>query len=99
MRAHFALFVALATASVAHATPLSYSLPTSGLYESFDQMGTGTRAPGQPNGAGWDSYWSLQLQGAAPTEQYTSLSLPVANPPIDAYHAGSAGRGGPARGR
>lgn len=93
MRAHFALFVALATASVAHATPLSlsYSLTTSGLYESFDQMGTGTRAPGQPNGAGWDSYWSLQLQGAAPTEQYTSLSLPVANPPIDAYNAGSTG--------
>jgi len=94
MRAHFAFLLALATATVADATPLalSYSLTVGGLYESFDQMGTGgTRAPGLPNGAGWDSFWSLQLQGATPTEQYASLGLPVANPPIDAYNAGSAG--------
>jgi hypothetical protein len=93
MRFVVPILVALAIAPVAGATPLavSYSLGGSGFFESFDQMGTGTQAPGQPNGAAWDSYWSLQLQGATPTEQYTSLSLPVASPLIDAYNAGSTG--------
>jgi len=87
------LLVLLATqASTALPLALSYSLPAGGLFESFDSIGSaGTRAPGQPNGAAWDSYWGLQLVGATPVEQYTSLSLPSANPPIDAYNGGSAG--------
>ncbi|RIL08102.1 MAG: hypothetical protein DCC71_00460 [Proteobacteria bacterium] len=70
---------------------LFYSVPaTGGLYESFDSMGpTGTRAPGQAVGP--DSYWSLDLQGATPREQYTSLALPSANPATDAYNGGAAG--------
>jgi hypothetical protein len=94
MRWTFALLLSFAVAPMASAAPLalSYSVTSGGLYESFDQMGTaGTRAPGQPNGANWDSFWSLQLGGAAPTEQYASVSVPVANPALDAYNAGSAG--------
>jgi PEP-CTERM motif len=94
MRGFWAFLLVFTSAAVADATPLamSYSVTNSGLFESFDQMGTtGTRAPGLPNGAAWDSFWSLTLQGATPVEQYTSLSLPVAIPPIDAYNAGSAG--------
>ncbi len=94
MRSTLALLLTLAIAPVASAAPLalSYSVTSGGLFESFDQMGpTGTRAPGQPSGALWNSYWSLQLQGATPTEQYDSLALPVANPAIDAFNGGSAG--------
>jgi hypothetical protein len=94
MRSTFALLLSLAIAPVASAAPLalSYSVTGSGLYESFDQMGpTGTRAPGQPSGVLWNSFWSLQLQGATPTERYDSLALPVANPAIDAFNGGSTG--------
>src|SRR5215471_10314379 len=94
MRSTIALLLSLAIAPIASAAPLalSYSVTSSGLYESFDQMGpAGTRAPGQPSGALWNSYWSLQLQGATPTEQYDSLALPVANPAIDAFNGGSTG--------
>lgn len=93
MRTLARLLLALAIAPAAHAAPLgiSYSLGSTGLYESFDQIGLGTNAPGQPNGAGWDSFWSLRLTGATPNEQYTSLALPSANPAIDAYNAGPVG--------
>lgn len=38
-----------------------------------------------------DSYWSLDLQGASPREQYTSLALPSATPTVDAYNGGAPG--------
>lgn len=94
MRSLVAALLLLA-APAASATPLAlaYSLPAGGgVLEDFDSMGaTGTRAPGQVNGAGWDSYWSLDLQGATPREQYASLGLPSANPAVDAYNGGAAG--------
>lgn len=95
MRSFVAATLLLFAAPVASATPLAlaYSVPGSGgVLEDFDSMGaTGTRAPGQVNGAGWDSYWSLDLQGATPREQYSSLGLPSANPAVDAYNGGAAG--------
>jgi hypothetical protein len=95
MRRLFALLLVAFAAPAASALPLvlSYSVPAAGgVFESFDSMGAaGTRAPGQANGAAWDSYWSLQLAGATPVEQYASLGLPSASPPIDAYNGGSAG--------
>jgi hypothetical protein len=89
---------ALLAAGAAQATPLSlaYSIGTgtAGALESFDGMGaTGTQAPGAPDGSGgWDSYWSLSLQGATPTEQFDSLGLPSALA-IDAYNGGAVGDG------
>jgi hypothetical protein len=94
MRTFLAFASTLLLAAAAGAAPLAltYSVGGDGIYESFDSMGpTGTRAPGAPNGAAWDSYWSVQLQGASPTEQYASLALPSANPAIDAYNGGAAG--------
>lgn len=95
MRSLLAAALLLFAAPIASATPLAlaYSVPGGGgVLESFDSMGaTGTRAPGQANGAGWDSWWSLDLQGATPRQQYDSLALPNANPAIDAYNGGSAG--------
>jgi hypothetical protein len=98
MRSAFATaLLALIAAGTASATPLalSYSVGSGGgaaAYETFDSMGAaGTNAPGQPNGAAWDSYWSLFLQGTAPNEQYTSLGLGSANPTVDAYNGGLAG--------
>jgi hypothetical protein len=95
---HAALTASAALLLLAHgasATPLalSYSIPAGGGFiETFDGMGpTGTRTPGVVNGAGWDSYWSLFLAGATPTEQYLSLGLGSANPAIDAYNGGAAG--------
>jgi hypothetical protein len=87
---------ALLVAGSASATPLSLSYSvgagTAGLYERFDGTGpTGTQAPGAPDGSGgWDSYWSLSLQGATPAEQYDSLGLPSALT-IDAYNGGALG--------
>jgi hypothetical protein len=98
MRLAFALALVLLTAArTASASPLalSYSVasgPAAGAWETFDGIGpTGTSAPGTPNGAAWDSYWSLVLQGAAPSERYTSLVLGSANPAINAYNGGLAG--------
>lgn len=95
MRSLWAAALLLFAAPTASATPLAlaYSVPGSGgVLESFDSMGaTGTNAPGQVNGAGWDSYWSVDLQGATPRQQYTSLALPNANPALDAYNGGAVG--------
>lgn len=93
MRSIIASIPMLLVAAQAAATPLAlfYSVTGSGLYESFDSIGTGTNAPGAPNGAAWDSYWSLLVQGASPTQQYTSLALPSATPAVDAYNAGPVG--------
>lgn len=59
MRSLAAIALLLLAAPIASATPLAlaYSVPgAGGVLESFDSMGpTGTRAPGQVNGAGWDS--------------------------------------------
>jgi hypothetical protein len=95
MRAVFAFTLLLVTAQAASSTPLAipYSVTAgSGVLENFNGIGaTGTRAPGVANGANWDSYWSLTLQGAAPNEQYTSLGLGGANPVTDAYNGGMPG--------
>ncbi|MCU0668853.1 MAG: hypothetical protein MUF70_05820 [Myxococcota bacterium] len=95
MRSLWVAALVLLAAPIASATPLAlaYSVPGSGgVLESFDSMGaTGTNAPGQVNGAGWDSYWSVDLQGATPRQQYTSLALPNANPALDAYNGGAVG--------
>jgi hypothetical protein len=88
------LLLALVSTS-ANALPLalSYSVPAGGgVLESFDSMGpTGTRAPGQANGAAWDSYWSVVVQGVTPSEQYAGLALGNASPAIDAYNGGAPG--------
>ena len=95
MRALFAFTLVLVTAQAASPSPLalSYTINAgSGVLETFDSMGpAGTLAPGVANGANWDSYWSLTLQGAAPNEQYNSLGLGSANPAIDAYNGGLPG--------
>lgn len=97
MRSAFVLvLLALTTVQAASATPLALSYAVgvggSGAWETFDGMGpTGTAAPGKANGAAWDSYWSLSLQGATPTQQYDSLALGSANPAIDAYNGGLPG--------
>lgn len=89
----------LLLASQAQAGPLAlaYSLAPGGVVaEDFDGMGaSGSLAPGEMRNAQkkkpqWDSYWSVMVTGAKPSEQYDALSLPGALDPAG-YNAGGAG--------
>lgn len=86
------LFLSVAGASHAAPLALAYSVGVgagAGALETFDGMGaTGTRAPGVQNGAQWDSYWAIALQGFA-TDRYDALLLPP-NTSNGAYNGGLA---------
>jgi hypothetical protein len=92
-------FLLAAPSAWANPLALAYPLePGAGVLEDFDGMGPeGSLAPGAPRDASkkkprWDSYWSVTVAAAKPSERYDALAPPGL---LDAagYNAGSLGAG------